>query len=239
MAKLTEADRPKLIKELTANCDCWDAKKDADTLNALTLDKLFQLTNHSKEEAENRDLATSIKDGITDTAGAKLSFNAETGKWEAEKTVVKPTVNKADDDDDGASRLTAEEQEDLKWARNERAKKRTRLITKLVANFDPDERPDRAKKLQKKTLSELEELLDFSVNAGPDDDEDDDEDYQDTRNKNRKRKPGRYAGAGRVANSDDDDDDDMTNNLLVSPTLDFGDQTGELRKRLEAARSAS
>lgn len=246
MAKLTENDRPKLIKELTTNCDCWDAKKDAETLKAIPLDKLAQLVNHSVEEAANRELAESVKEGVTDTAGAKLSFNTETGKWEAEKEekpAAKTTTNKnnSNDQDDNASRLTPEEQEDLKWARNERAKKRTRLITKLVANFDPDDRAERAKKLNKKTLSELEELVEFALNAGPDDDEEDDdgEEYQPSRVSGRKSKPGRYAGAGRVANSDDSDDDDMTNNILLPPTLDFGDMTGELRKKLEAARSAS
>lgn len=247
MAKLTENDRPKLIKELTTNCDCWDAKKDAETLKALPLDKLGQLVNHSKEEAENRNLAESVKEGITDTAGAKLSFNAESGKWEAElpEKPAKPrtTVNKQDDDDETpASTLSPEDQETLNWAKKEQSKKRTRLITRLTANFSPDVRAEKAKKLNKKTLSELEELVEWqTANADPEDDDEEDDDgdeeFQPTRNRRSKRKPGPYAGAGRVANSDENADD-MTNNLLIPPTLEFGDQTADLRKRLEASRSA-
>lgn len=242
MAKLTENDRPKLIKELTANCDCWDAKKDAATLKVLPLDKLAQLVNHAEEEAENRDLVESVKGGLTDTAGAKLSFNAETRKWEAEPAETptpkpKTVVNKGGEEEEPVtSVLSVEDQDTLNWAKKEQAKKRTQIITKLVANVHPDHRAEKVKKLQKRTLNQLEELYDelqeFSANAGPEDDDDDDEDVQP---RGGNRKPGRYAGQGRVANSDESHDD-ITNNLLIPPTLEFGNDVTNLRKRLEASR---
>lgn len=60
-----------------------------------------------------------------------------------------------------ADRLTAEEREDLAFARDEKNRQKALLVERLTANVSAEHRPAKAQKLMGKSLDELKDLVDL------------------------------------------------------------------------------
>jgi len=163
-------EKKAIVDDVIANSCCHD-EEDRETLNALTDERLTKMQKKLQSEAEQTLVANKASESFIDTGGNKHVYNQKTGKWETtakvenekpkEKVVEKkPTEN--------AKPLTEEEwlaaapvsvQEDLTFARNEKAKQKQSLVQKIVANVkDTTQKVAMAEKFAGYSLEVLQDM---------------------------------------------------------------------------------
>lgn len=183
--KLTQEQRTAIVNSLCTNCACqtnnvW-TDEDKPTLNAMADERLVRLAKQRETLTTNEGLValTAKTLGIQPAeltvnampAALQAALDKKKGKGKG-KGGDKPTPKDDDDDEtvdnDGdedepnmntKSRLTAEEQEDLAFARNEKNKQKQQIVNQLVANTAVENREHVAEMLKIKTLPELRDLL--------------------------------------------------------------------------------
>lgn len=152
--KLNDSQRKELVAHLTANCDCW--KSQETLVNTFTDEVLLSLKKKMEKEKNLEAVANAAKEGFGTINPEELKekakqFITNTEKKE-EKKVETPVGN--------TTTLTAEQMEDLEWARNEKNRIRQEMIGKLTANIvDEGKRLESAKIYAGMTTNQLKVLV--------------------------------------------------------------------------------
>lgn len=156
---LTTNQRRGIVTVLSTNCDCW--KGDAETLNGFDDAKLVKLITAYDRARQDAMVANAVKQGVETDAGT-FAYDAGRGAFtvNGDMSDHKLNVVESEDEDESIetsgrkgpegsgtgsgddapkatknSRLTAEEQEDIAYARNMRQAERDRLVGRLTANI--------------------------------------------------------------------------------------------------------
>lgn len=119
---------------LVANCDCWKGQQGHETLNKLQDDQLAKLKAAAEKAKADELVANKAREPQTLPDGSSLVWNAEKQTWEHKPKpaeVPKPAETPAAS---AVNRLTAEEQDDLAFARAERMRQKQAMIDRLTAN---------------------------------------------------------------------------------------------------------
>ena len=154
-----EVNKTQLIDWLVTNCECWKGTGDKETLNKLDEAKLKQLKDSADKAAQAEAVANAAKAGFS--SGNLVKFNEQTKQWEVSQS-PSPVQNSAQVPPvQTASALTAEQIEDLTFARNEKNRQKAELIQRLVANMSDADKVTKAAQLQDKPLSYLQELVQY------------------------------------------------------------------------------
>lgn len=131
-----DVDKTQTIAWLVANCDCW--KNKAEELATFPDAAIASL----KANAEATQKAQAVANAATkpvEVGDQLLTFNSATSQWEAKpKAAPAPAPVPVAAPVTNANRLTAEEQEDLAYAREERMRRKQEMIGRLVANISDD-----------------------------------------------------------------------------------------------------
>jgi len=176
MAKLTDVQRKTIIDVLIGNCDdCGWVEEDREALNAMSDKKLMTMDECRKAmETKNQKLqaaeavANAARKGFLASQPGEYVYNEKAGKFEPktpakEETVTsdekKPITNekKPITNEELMAAMSPEMREDLAFARNEKAKQKQTLVTRLTANIeDAVVRQKQAERLSKRSLEELQ-----------------------------------------------------------------------------------
>lgn len=152
----TTVTRDEAIKHLTTNCDCWKGAKDV--LNSMTNERLLKLIEAEKKATANAKLVANAACGEEPMAPAA---EKEVPAEEEEETTVPPPAKKKGPPMMN-SRLTPEEQEYLASAKRITDNAKRQIIRQLVTNVvDAEKQKKHVANLQKKTLAELEDMLEL------------------------------------------------------------------------------
>lgn len=156
MPTMNANDRKAIVDHLVTNCACWKGPKDRDVLNGLPDEKLTQLKAHADDEQKRTATLNALQTGVT-IGDRTIVLNAA-GTLE-DKTVEKPAPEPPVTN---APRLTAEEQEDLAFARAEKMRLKTDVVRRLTVNVaDQARRQFHADRLMKKPLADLQAELEL------------------------------------------------------------------------------
>lgn len=187
--------KDQLVTWLATNCSCWKGKQE--TLNKLDEPDLQALKDTAEQTANTQTLVANIRKEIGAADDADLTTALHN---KLNTLLVAPGVTQ--------NRLTAEEADDLAWARQERQRQKTLLVDRLLINVsDPAVRQAKGVALMKKPETELKELLELIPTP----------ESRPTRNRatefdfTKPLAPNYYGAAGGyVANAEEDDDPDDT-----------------------------
>ena len=128
-------------------------------------------------------IANTASKGVTDKEGNQYTFNAEKGKWEIKAPATSSPQKK---DEPLEARLNSEEREAVMNAMRITEREKGKLIEKLTSHLTANTKTSLQAKLEKKSLEELQDLLQLQPTNNrkanrPDDDEEggDDEEGED------------------------------------------------------------
>ena len=166
MAKLSDDERKGLVDGLIGNCECW-VEDDRAILNEMPDLKLKQLTEHVEKSAEATAVANAARKGFTDPGGISHVWNTEKQEWETKPAKpadpnptpvanAKPTEPKPMTEDEWMKNAPPSVQEDLAFARNEKAAQKSKLIDQLVANVAQSEQAAQRTRLEGRSLLDLQ-----------------------------------------------------------------------------------
>ena len=156
----------KLVDALISNCCCW-TEDDREVLGNMSDKKVQQLIDKAKEDKQTQEkvdnhqaVVDAVKKGFQ-VGNDHYTINEE-GKMVKKEEA--PVANKDDtspqkaDEKNIENRLTPEEIEDLKFARNERQRQKDELVAKLTANQADEDKESVTAVLNTKSLDELRVL---------------------------------------------------------------------------------
>lgn len=172
MPKLTDEGRKKIVDGLIANECCWE-EEDRETLNALNDGQLDRVQKQNKKQeqqlvtvnSKNEEYAKALKKGLTDPGGNTHTWNEEKGEWvmkpkeKGEETVINEP-EKPLTEEQYLAQAPESVREDLSFARNEKKKQKTALISQIVANVkDEQEQARLTDKFMKRSLEDLNDMV--------------------------------------------------------------------------------
>lgn len=173
------ATRTENVLWLTTNCDCWKEPSSKPDLDKLSDAQVQKLRTNAEKARRALEVEEAVRKGFGDQA---LVGNAEEmsaammerckkmmaeQKAREEKKEGEPMMNQGNNQaqtqtqtqNSSAPRLTAEEQEDLAFARAEKNRQKQGLVERLTANVaDPAQKQQHATFLMQKPLGELQTL---------------------------------------------------------------------------------
>jgi len=155
---MNEKQRKELIDSLVTNSCCWE-EEDRETLNEFSDKKLTALKGQIDKETE---LTANIKKTKKELDDLKKKKTTE--EDDDEKAKFPPTKNQEAVDlkpqtaEEWLAAAPKEIQDDLQFARNEKAKQRQSLVDRLVANVKEEARDAYAKRIQTFDLGALQDL---------------------------------------------------------------------------------
>lgn len=170
MGRLTDVEKKTAVDSLIANVCCWE-EEDREALNGFSDEKLQKLVKNAEKEKQYEIIANSALKGIEDVDGNKHVYNEKTKAWD---TIKKPKPPEKKNEDEPVENVktnvqTEEEwlasappdiQEDLAFARDEKARQKEKLIEKLIVNVKNEQEQARfAERLLKAKVSDLQDML--------------------------------------------------------------------------------
>lgn len=145
MPTLTDTQRKETVEYLTSNCDCWKHPGDPAILNAMSDERLAMWKDHADREKAAKAAPPPTPAPVQPVVNAAPAPPAPV-------PVAAPV--------DNATRLSAEEQEDLAFARAERLRQKQAMIDRLTANYaDPGAKAAAASVYQAMKPEQLAPLL--------------------------------------------------------------------------------
>ena len=174
---MNEAEKKTAIDTIITNSCCHE-EEDREVLNQASDDRLQKMLTVLNEQKDQTMVANKAMSDFEDSDGTKYVFNRETNTWnstkkenKADKTKTEENGKKEEENvanNESQKPLTEEEwlasaptgvQEDLEFARNERARQKQDLVTRLVANVkDVQEQARISTNFMKMTLNQLQDL---------------------------------------------------------------------------------
>jgi hypothetical protein len=157
--------RQENVAWLTANCDCWKDSASKPDLDKLSDSQVQKLRTNAEKTLKALEVEEAARKGFTDPGGSTHVYNAEKKTWESKAKEPTPTPATPPAPAPVANsqpQLTAEQEEDLAFARAEKKRRKDEIIARLTANIsDSGQKAARAQSLQTKSLKDLAEILDL------------------------------------------------------------------------------
>lgn len=200
----------KTVDTLISNCECWN-EDDREVLNAMEEEKVQALVDNAKKTKEAEDKAKA-QEAVVNAAKKGFQVGNDHYTINDEGKMVRreetPTANSSSPQKNDDSRLTDEEKEDLAFARNERNRQKSELVSKIVANVDKDEQEALVEVLNKKSLDDLRVLAKLAPKEAP---------------KTNQPKPS-YVGAAAPIGNTQQPKGGVTDNPLRLPTINWAEE---------------
>lgn len=154
-----QVNKAQLVDWLIANCDCWKHAGDKEVLLTMSEQKLLKLKEGAEKAARAEEVAEAARKGF-ESGTERHVFNQTTGRWESSPKPSPPPAAPVATPVENATRLSAEEQEDLAFARQERTRQKEQLIGQLIANVTGDaERKAKADWLRTQSMTTLQQMV--------------------------------------------------------------------------------
>lgn len=156
----TNMARAEDIGWLTTNCDCWKDTTSKADLEKLSDSQIAKLKVNAEKAKNAQEVEDAAKKGFTDPGGNSHVYNTEKKAWETKpKETPKPAETQANNTQPS---LTPEQVEDLAFAREEKAKRKTALIDRITSNVtDQAQKTAKVQYLQGKSLSDLTQIAEL------------------------------------------------------------------------------
>lgn len=190
---LKPEEKEAIIKDLTANCECWKGPNDATLLNSMPDDKLTELQKDMKNKHHAFTVANAAIKGFSDSDGNVFKLNPANGKWEqkaAEKTqqvqtgnagnpfaaVTQPATQNTQTQQPVPRTMSADEwwktapdgvRETYNESREIVNREKERLIDRLVSHLPEGEREMHRQRLVNRSVKDLESDLAMLPKASP------------------------------------------------------------------------